>query len=328
MDIRKILKVSSVISLVAILASCTYFQPVEEKLPPLRVEYTNWWGDFTILVAQELGLFKKYGVDVEPVYFEVLSSALPELATGSVDGGLFSLDEALITDSKSALVLVALYDDGGYNYVVGSSEIKTPADLRGRKIGVNLGTIGELFVMRALIEGSLTTRDVVLIDTDAEDIPSAIGSEIDAGYAGDPYASEVLAAGGNLLYRSGGTNSITPNAIVFRKDVVQQRPDDIRAFLQAWFEAVDYRNANPEQANQLIASAMRVSVDEIAVNSTLFTAKDNGALFSDQPSAGQTNLKKALNTNAEFLIRIGALSKKPIQNELIDPGYLPLQPVK
>jgi NitT/TauT family transport system substrate-binding protein len=323
MHIQKTLKVLSVVSLVAILASCASFQPQEEKLPPLRVEYTYWWGDFTILIAQQLGLFEKYNVDVEPVYFEAFSEALPALAAGTIDGGLFAPDDTLRTNAKAPLKVVALYDDGGYRYIVSTPDITSPAELRGKRIGVTIGSVGELIVVRMLDQAGLTLRDVSLINMNVEQLPANLGATVDAGYAWDPYAAEILSKGNNQLLKSGGSDAITPGAIVFSASLVQQRPDDIRAFLKAWFEAVEYRNANPEQANQMIADAMGVSANDITTDSLLFTLQDNRSLLSDQATGEQTLLRQALDTNAEFLIRMGALSKKPVFDELVDTDYLP-----
>jgi NitT/TauT family transport system substrate-binding protein len=297
--------------------------PLNESLPPLRVEYTNWWGDYTLLVAQELGLFEKYNVSVEPVYFGVFSEALPALATGSIDGGLFGIGDAINTNASSAIKIVAIYDDGGTNYIVSSANILSAAELKGKKVGVPLGSVYELYVLETLKKGGLTTRDVTLVNTEVEDLPNSLGFTIDAGYASDPIASDVIASGGNLLFKSSETNSINPDAIVFREDVVQQRPEDIQAFLQAWFEAVDYRKSNPEQANQIVAKALDMTVDELKEDSYIYTTKDNRFFISSQEIYGTSRLSAAINTNSEFLISIGALSKKPDLDQLIDLSYIP-----
>jgi NitT/TauT family transport system substrate-binding protein len=323
MNIQRPMRFFTVICLVAILASCASFQPAEKELPPLRVEYTYWWGDFTILVAQELGLFEKYNVDVEPVYYDVFSEALPALATGAVDGGLFAPDDVLSTNDSSPVKVVAVYDDGGTNYVIGAPEIKSPADLKGKLVGVNIGTFGELFIARTLAEAGLTTRDVTLIDTAVENVPAQLGNTIDAGYAWDPFASDAISNGANLLYKSGSQNSITPDLIVFRSDVAGQRPDDIRAFLKAWFEAVEYRLTNPEEANQIIAREMGIAPEELSEDAQLFTSDVNKQLFSGEAMAGRIGPAEVLTENADFLIRLGTLSKKPILSEILDPSYLP-----
>lgn len=323
MIIRRCVNAMIATSLVAVLASCASTRLAQKELPPLRVEYGNRWGDFTILVAEKLGYFEKYNVKVEPVYFGVFSEALPALATGSIDGGLFSIGDAISINNSSPVKIVAIYDDGGTNYVVSSPEIVSAADLKGKKVGVPLGSIYELFVLETLREGGLTSRDVTIINTKVEDVPSSLGSTIDAGYAWDPFASEILASGGNLLFKSSDTNSINPDAIIFGDDVIQERPEDVRSFLHAWFDAVEYRKSNPEQANQIIAEALGVKIEEIREDTYIYTTKDNRFFTSSQEIYGVSRLGEAIKTNSEFLIKIGALSKQPKLDQLVDLSYIP-----
>lgn len=322
MKIRNMWLLTSLLCITALTAACAPAQSAEADLPPLRVEYTFWWGDYNLLVAQELGLFQKYGVEVEPVYFDVFSEALPALAASSIDGGLFAADDVINTNDKTPLKVVAVYDDGGYSYIVGAPEIQVPSDLKGKRIGVNLGTLGELFVMELLEQGGLTMRDVTLIDTSVEAVPTNLGITIDAGYVWDPYASDLLEDGSSLLLKSGGTQSITPDLIIFRASVVEERPDDIRAFLKAWFEAGEFRRTNPQEANEIIAKVMGISLEEISEDSYLYSAEENRILFSGT-SPDVIDLRNALEANTEFLVRIGSLSKIPNLDTLLDPTYLP-----
>lgn len=316
MNIRTFTKTITILCMAGILVSCAPIQPAE-ALPPLRVEYTDWSGDFTILIARELGLFEKYGVDVEPVYFPIFGEAIPALATGNIDGGLFALGDTLNTNSVSPVMIVALYDDGGTNYIVGTPDVPTSADVRGKRIGVPVGSIYELFVTEMLKQNGLTTRDVTLVNMDVEEVPASLGLSIDAGYVWDPLATEALANGGTLLYKSGRENTVNPDVIVFRKDVIERRPEDIRAFLQAWFEAVQYRRENPQLANEILARVLDTPVEELTVDSYIFTAQENRSAMDSGI------LTEAINANADFLIRIGSLSQKPILQQLVDPSFIP-----
>src|SRR5688572_23839767 len=105
---------------------------------PLRIEYTEWWGDYTLLVAQELGLFEKYGVSVEPVLYETYSDSYSDLAAGILDGGLFVLGDAIGINDRSPLKIVAVYDDGGVDYLLGATSIQKTSDLKGKRIGVDI----------------------------------------------------------------------------------------------------------------------------------------------------------------------------------------------
>ena len=313
-----------VVTVFLFLAACTEVAVTPQpEHPPLRMEYTLWWSDYTMFVAQELNLFEKHGVAVEPVFYEVFSEALPAMATGAIDGGVFGPGDALSTASKTPLKVVGVTDDGGFNYVIGAPDIETAADLRGKRIGVPVGTTYEIFALQALAEGGLAADDAVLINMEVEDIAANLGKTIDAGYTWDPYASEALAAGATLLLKSGSSETLTPNVVVFRAEVVEQRPDDVRAYLKAWFEAVDYRHNNPEEASRIIAETLEIAPEELSEDAQLFTAQENIALFSDQAQGNTLNLNEIFKLNGNFLIRIGVLGAEPDLSALLDGTYLP-----
>ncbi len=86
-----LLKWILLLGLWAALAGCGLLPETDAaSRPPLRVEFTEWWGDYTLIIAQQQGFFQKHGVPVEMVYYPVYSRALPDLAARRIDGGLFS----------------------------------------------------------------------------------------------------------------------------------------------------------------------------------------------------------------------------------------------
>jgi hypothetical protein len=92
-----------------VLSACGSSATAPER-PPLVVEYSTWWGDYTLGVVQELGLFEKYGVKVEPVYYEVYSDSFPDMATGKIDAGLFGMGEAITVSDQTKRTMVAIYN--------------------------------------------------------------------------------------------------------------------------------------------------------------------------------------------------------------------------
>lgn len=304
------------------LTACAANQPANFQKEPLRIEYTNWWGDYTLLVADEMGMFEKYGINVEPVFYETYSDSYSDLAAGLLDGGLFVLGDAININDKSPLKVIAVYDDGGVDYLIGDTNIKSMADLKGKKIGVSISSAGELVVLQALKQGGLKVEDVTLVDMSVEELPENLGSTVDAGYSWDPYASEALRNGANILYQSGGTNTIGPDVIVFNTNTLEKKEEEIRLFLKAWFEAVDFRNSNPEAANQIISARTGLPIDQLTVDAQLYTLQENIVLLSDQSPQDMINLTTAFNANAEFLLDLGVLSKQPDKNQFIDSSFL------
>lgn len=308
-----------------LLASCSLFpeHDIEEK-EPLLVEFTAWWGDYTIIIAQEKGLFEKHGVRVQPVYYETFSLALPDLASGQIDGGLFAIGDAINVAKHTDLRVVAVYDNGSFNTIVSVPEISQVKDLAGKRIGVQVGTSYELLISEVLASTGLKMSDVILVNIDPENVPANLGKTIDAGFIYEPYTSEAVARGNNLLVRSTEFIGLYPDVIVFRNTVVRERSDEIRAFLKAWFEAVEYRRQYPVESRQLIANYFNTDIDEITPDDVLeiLNLEDNYEMFNPNANS-KRSIYRTARLNADFLVRMGVLSSQPEMEILLTPAYLP-----
>lgn len=319
------LRIIAALWIFTLLASCSMSpeQVIEEK-EPLVVEFTAWWGDYTIIIAQEKGLFEKYGVKVEPVYYETFSLALPDLAAGQVDGGLFAIGDAINVARHADLRVVAVYDNGSFNTVVSVPEVGQIQGLVGKRVGVQVGTSYELLISEMLASAGLKMSDVILVNIDPEDVPSSLGKTIDAGFIYEPYTSLAVAKGNNLLLKSTEFIGLYPDVIVFRNSVVRERGDDIRAFLKAWFEAVEFRRQHPDDARQIIADYFNTPIEEISPDNTLeiLGLEDNYEMFKPEVDSNRSIYRTA-RLNADFLIRMGVLSAQPDIETLLSPAYLP-----
>lgn len=309
----------------SLLPSCG-LPPAQESVEkePLVIEFTEWWADYTIIIAQEKGLFEKYGVEVEPVYYETFSRALPDLSAGIIDGGLFAIGDAINVTKHTDLKVVAVYDNGSFNTVVSTPEILWINDLRDRRVGVPVGTSYELLISEMLASVGLKMSDVTLVNINPEEVPARLGDTIDAGFTYEPYTSQALATGNKLLLKSKQFIGLYPDVIVFRDAVAKERGEDIRAFLKAWFEAVEFRRQNPTEARQIIAGYFNVSVDEIIPDEALeiLTIEDNYEIFK-KDSTERRSIYRTAQLNADFLLRVGVLSTQPDLETLLTPAFLP-----
>lgn len=321
-------KVSSLLHLILIaalfLTGCSGTSASGSDTPPLKLEYTLWEGDYTAIIAQEKGFFNKHGIEVELVYYDTFSNALPDMAVNRIDIGLFGIGDMLSITRIADVKGVAVYDSGGTVSVVARRNIRSIADLRGKKIGVNIGTTGEMLVREMLSSVSMSVSDVELVDVDPEKVPDRLSNDdLAAGYVYAPYDSQAVASGNKALYTLTSTQALFPDVIVVREELTRERPEDIRAFLAAWFEAVDYRLANPDECNQIIAEKTGQSVADLFTdpNIQLFTRDDNLALFS-QDAQNDSTIYYSAKTNLDFLVMRGNLTLRPDLQTILDPSFL------
>src|SRR5512135_1459147 len=83
-------------------AACSGAAP-KASTPTLKIAWTNWDGDYTLLVAKQLGYFEKYGIKVEPVRYDTGTKAITDLAGLELDGGLFTMSDLLLGSSLANL---------------------------------------------------------------------------------------------------------------------------------------------------------------------------------------------------------------------------------
>ena len=312
------------IAAVLMLTACGGFTaPTATPRPPLIVSWTVWPGYYPLAIAQQQGLFAKHGVSVKIVVYDAYTTALTEFASGKVDGSEMVIgDLLLMLDKRPSKVIMVTDSSEGGDQVVAINTIKSIADLKGKRIGVHFGTYGELFVRKMLEASALTPADVTLVNIDPEEIPAAFPNKIDAGHSFEPFTSEAVAKGGHVIFTSKETPGLIPNVFAFSNQIAQERPDDIRAFVAAWFEAVDWMNTHPDQVSTVVAEVTGLKPEDIWINGgdRVFTLADSRAAMTrgnDHRSVYYTGAEYV-----KFLTVTGSLSRAPDLEKLIDPSFL------
>lgn len=309
-----------------LLSACNQTIPDTSKIepPPLRVSYNLWPGYFPLAIAKEKGFFQQQGVKVEAIYSDNYLAPLSDFSGGNYDGIAIALGSVmnLIEKNTNAQIVLVTDRSAGADAIVARREIKSVADLKGKRIGAKLSDFGELFVTKMLEKNGLAANDVKLVNLEAEMIPSHLQSgDIQAGHTWNPYASGAVKAGAKVIFSSKQTPGLIPDVIVFRSDVVRDRPDEIKAFVRAWFQAQDYWKAHPEESKNLIAKSVPIKPEEISTDGIhLATLKDNLKTFA--PGSTEESLYYTANLYADFYIRTGGLSTAPDIQKLINPSFI------
>lgn len=320
---NRLTKIALLILLVNILTACAALQATPSPRPPLRVEFTQWWGDYTLLIAQEKGYFEKNGVQVEPVYYKVFSETYPDLAAGQIDGALIAVGDTININRNALMKVVAVQDSRGEDGIVVGPEINSIQDLRGKTIGIVIGSQFELTVIKMLQSANMSIGDVTIVAMDPENAVVALEkNQVQAAYTWEPYLSDAISKGYKSIYPPRGEQLLFPDLIVFRKSIVDDRPEDVRAFLKAWFQAVGYRLQHQGETRDIAARYIGISAEEVQPDDHLriFTVEDNKTLFNIQEANSIYSITKI---TSDYLISIGSMAEEIDPLELLDPAYLP-----
>ncbi len=136
-------------------------------------------------VAQDLGYFKEENLDVEMVRFEGGVGAFRSVAAGSVDMAGTSSEPAILAISQGAEVksVYTYAPNVDVSFVVGPS-IKTGADLKGKKIGIQEpGGFADVMSRLVLKKFGLDpNKDVQMVQTTtAGRVTQLIAGQVDTG---------------------------------------------------------------------------------------------------------------------------------------------------
>ena len=294
------------------------------SLRPLKVAWSLYPGYSPFVIAFENDLIAKHGGSVQPVLYDVSAKQMPDFEAEKLDGGFFALADALTLAARSPgsvrLVMVA-DNSNGADVIVAGPNIKHVEDLRGQRIGTGIGSFRELLVRRMLEIHGLSANEVILVNMGPEEVPAAIPAIIQAGQTWNPFAAQVIAKGGHVIFSSSETPGLIPDVLVFRTSVIEQRPDDIRGVVNAWFEALDFWRSHPAKGNAIIASATGRSLQDVStVGIQLLDREANLRAFTTHEDS--TSLLKSAEVNTEFLLSTGVLNKAPNVREFLDPSFL------
>ncbi|MCD8489444.1 MAG: ABC transporter substrate-binding protein [Desertifilum sp.] len=288
--------------------------------PPLRIAYNLWPGYFPMVLAQERGYFAQQGVQVE--LDRVGGTIMTDFRAGKYDGLALTLGNAITTNETEPIRIVMAMDDSmGADAIVAQSQMRAIADLRGQSIGATLGGFGELFLERMLAAGGLPRDAVTFVESDPSEVPEELrDNKLQAAHTWEPHISRAVADGKRVLFTSADTPGLITDVIFFKEEIARDRPDEIRAFVQACFQAIEDWQANFTEGNALIAQALGLDPQEISLEGIrLLTQADNRERFNpNHPSSLYRNAQ----LYTDFFLRVRAIEAPPNLDRLIDPSFI------
>lgn len=164
----------------------------------VRVDWTPWSNQSPIHLANQKGLYEKHGLTVTVDDGNGSVTTVQIVGNGEYDVGLAAQGPMLIARSKGLPVKsIASFlrrNDIGL-MVPADSGIKSPADLKGKKLAFTAGSIEAPFIDRFLAAGKLTRADVELLGVDASaKAGTYMAGRADAAFSAIPFLMPVVAA--------------------------------------------------------------------------------------------------------------------------------------
>ena len=103
--------------------------------------------------------------------------------------------DALVTGATGAQNVMILINDysNGNDMIVGAPSINSITDLKGKKVGVELGFVDHLLLLNGLEKAGMTESDVELVNVPTNETPQVLASgQVDAIGAWQPNSGQAL----------------------------------------------------------------------------------------------------------------------------------------
>jgi NitT/TauT family transport system substrate-binding protein len=321
-------KLLCALAVLALLGACAdNSAAVAGKTTTVRLGYSAWPGWFPWQVAQEQGLFAKNGVTVDPKYFESYTDSLTALSTGNLDANSQTLNDTLSSVSGGAKQTVVLVNDNstGNDEIIARPGINSIADLKGKKVAAEQGTVDHYLLLLALQKAGLTEKDVQFTPllTDAA-AAAFVAGKVDAVGVFAPFTTTALSLkGSKAIATSKDFPGAIPDHLVFGAKFVQDHPSDVQAMVQTWFDTTAWIKANPDKAVEIMAKRGGVSAADYKsydAGTTIFTRQQNLDAFASGTTPANLNYQAA--QIGEFLVSTGLADEKPSLDGLLEPKFV------
>jgi NitT/TauT family transport system substrate-binding protein len=231
---------------------------------PLKIGYSDWPGWVAWEVAVEKQWFKEAGVEVKFEWFDYVAS-MDAFAAGKLDAVTMTNGDALVTGAsgaKSVMILINDYSNGN-DMIVGRPGINSIKDLKGKKVGVEIGFVDHLLLLNGLKKNGLKESDITLVNVPTNETPQVLASgDVAAIGAWQPNSGIALklVPGSKPIYTSADEPGLIYDVLAVSPASLAARRGDWEKVVKVWYRVVDYIQDPKTHADAVKIMASRVGI--------------------------------------------------------------------
>jgi NitT/TauT family transport system substrate-binding protein len=244
----------------AALCLFTSFLHAQERV---RAGYSGISGyQVPLWLGVDLGLFKKYGLNLEPILFRGGTESTHALTGGEIQFDVVAPQPHIAANmSGGDIIILGTYFNKHTYSLVSRPNIRSPQELRGKRIGV-LSVVGlnQIVVAAALRHWRLEEKNVILVRSGgSRDRFTALQNGlIDATVLTGAFVDRAKAAGMTILLDLADLEESFPTVSIMTKRSFQiSNRQVVRGFLQGIGEAIYVFKNDPTLGQKSLSKWMR-----------------------------------------------------------------------
>ena len=284
------------LTLAVIVGSGTGCRQKEKQVGPpekLTIAYSTSSNAMLMYIAFAKNYLAQEGLDVTPRPYDFGKPALQAVIDGKADiatvGGtpiVFA-----VMNGKNILTLAVIQTSSKNEAIVARQDhgIAKPSDLKGKKIGITLGTTGAFFANTFLLANGIEAKHVKIIDLKPTEMTAALSTgKVDAVSTWNPFIMQLKNELGDKGIVFFGESLYTETfCVATEEEYVKKNPETIKKLLRALIKAEIFVQQHPEESRRLVAEFIKIDksmVDELWDVFTYKVALDQALIvdFEDQ----------------------------------------------
>jgi ABC-type nitrate/sulfonate/bicarbonate transport system substrate-binding protein len=221
-----------------------------------------------VWIAEQKGLFRKHGIDAEVIVvgqggtagisallandIQMTSSAGDSLVNAALHGG--------------ETVMIAGVVNKGLQRIMTRPEIKTPADLKGKKVGVTrIGAVSHSVLLMILRRWNMSPTDVQILQvgTSPNMLASLDKGGLDAAVITIPSMFVAEDRGYKVLLDLADTDIYyLQTMIATTRSYIKNNRDKTLRFLKGYLEGIAYFKQNRKESLEVVKKKLRISAEQ------------------------------------------------------------------